>query len=131
MSEELIFRNPVGRFDAFGGLLQRCLLYTSLGIALLAHRIDNLGSGTYEHQIIVGTGTCKFGVLGQKAVTGMDRFASTRDCSTDDASIVEIALGGRSRSNANALVSLKDSCSIRIRLGIRNAALHALSLIHI
>ena len=102
-----------------------CSLHGLLGIALLAHRIDNLGGRTYEHQIVVGTGACKFGVLGQKAITGMNRFTSARDCSTDDASIVEIALGRRSRSDANALVSLKDSCSIRIRLGIRNAAFHA------
>ena len=102
-----------------------CSLHGLFGVALLAHRIDNLGSGTDEHKVVIGTGTCKFGVLGQKAITGMDRFASARDRSTDDASIIEITLCGRGRSDANALVSFANSGSIRIRLGIGDAAFHA------
>ncbi len=75
-----------------------------LGLDLVAHQADVLGLGTDEVQIVIGQDFGEAGVFRQEAVAGMHRIGAGDLAGREQRGHVEIAVLGRRRPDADALV---------------------------
>ena len=76
----------------------------ALGLDLVAHDADMLGLGADEGEIVLGEDLGEAGVLGQKAVAGMHGVGAGDLAGGEQRRDVEIAVLGRRRADADALV---------------------------
>ena len=84
-----------GNAELLGGLL---------GLDLVAHQADVLGLGADEMQIVLGEDFGEAGVLRQEAVAGMHGVGAGDLAGREQRGNVEIAVLGRRRPDADALV---------------------------
>jgi hypothetical protein len=76
----------------------------ALGDDLVAHHPDMLGFRADEHQPVLLHHRREIGVLGQEAVAGMDGVRAGDRGGAEDRRDIEIAVAGRRRTDAHALV---------------------------
>ncbi len=76
----------------------------ALGLDLVAHDADVLGARADEGDVVRREDLGEAGVLGQEAVAGMDRVGAGDLAGGEDLRDVEIAVAGRRRADADALV---------------------------
>jgi hypothetical protein len=95
-----------------------CLAHQSFGLDLVAHRPDRGGRRADEREVRILTGFGEFGVLGQKAVARVHRVGARPLRGGEDRLDIEIALAGRSRSDADRLVRRVDMRRIRVGVAV-------------
>ena len=88
------------------------------GSTLVAHRGDGLGRWADEGQPGVGAGTGEIGVLGQKAVAGMDGVRSGALGGVKDGGDVEIGAGRRGRAKTHGGIGLFHVSAAGVGVGI-------------
>ncbi len=100
-----------------------------LGVAargdLVAPRAHRLGRRSDERDPALGADARELGVLGEKAVAGMDRVGGRDLRRADDGRHVEVALGGRVRADAHRLVGEAHVQRARVDLGVDGHGLDA------
>ena len=88
------------------------------GGRLAAHQRDRVRRRTDERQAGVTAGGRELGVLGQKAVAGMDRVGAARPRRVDDPIDAEVAVRGGIAADRDGLVRHADVASGAITGGI-------------
>ena len=101
------------------------LLHRVLGTHLVAHQADGFGPGADEHEAALLDAFGEIGVLGEKAVAGMDRFGVGHFGGADDGGDIEIALRRRGRPDAHRLVGELHVLGFGIGLGVDDDGLDA------
>ena len=86
------------------------------GADLVAHDPHALGGWPDKGDAALFTHFGKIGILGEKSVSGMNRFGIGQLRSTDDGVDVEIALGAWRRSDTDTFVGHLDMQRIHVRL---------------
>ena len=90
-----------------------------LGAHLVAHQADGLGARADEDEAALLDALGEIGVLGEKAVAGMDRLGVGHFRRADDRRDVEVARAGRRRADAHRFVG--ELHVLRVGVGLRNA----------
>ena len=93
--------------------------------ALVAHALDAVGRGAYEHQVVVHAGAGEVGVLGQEAVAGVDGLGAGVLGGGDDAGHDEVALVRLGGADAHGLVGVLHGIGVRVLRGVHRHRLHA------
>jgi hypothetical protein len=97
----------------------------ALGLDLVAHDPQMLGRGADEGDVMLAENFGKAGILGEKAVTGMDGVGAGDLAGCDQRGDVEIALGGRWRSDAHAFIGQADVHGVFVGRGMNGHGLDA------
>ncbi len=96
-----------------------------LGPGLVAHRRDRLGRGADEGEARLPHRAGEFGVLGQKAVAGMDRLRAGLLRRAQDLFRVEIAVADRAGADLDRLVGHAHMRGARVRRRVNRHAAQA------
>src|SRR5262249_34668557 len=107
-------------------------LHQRLGRRFRAHQADGRGRRADENQAGIRAGLREIGVLGEKAVAGMDRVGARRLRRVDDGVDVKVAVLRRRRTDEHRLVGERDVHGIAIGVGINRhrAQSHAFGRAH-
>lgn len=91
----------------------------------VAHRIDAVGRRADEDDAVVGARTGEVGILGEEAVSGMDRLCARVDRGRDDGRHDQVALVGGSRTDADLLVGIAHRIRVGVLSGVHRNGLDA------
>ena len=94
------------------------LLHRLLGGDLVAHHLDVLGLRPDEGEAVGVHDLGEAGVLRQKPIAGVHGLGAGDFAGGDDRGDVQVALGGRRRADADALVGEAHPHGGRVRLGV-------------
>ena len=96
-----------------------------LGGDLVAHRLDGVGVGADEDDLLVLQALGEAGILRQEAEARMDGFSAGLADGVHDLVLHEIALGSWRAADVDRLVGHLDRHRTRVRVGIDDDRLHA------